>query len=62
MKVYYILGTSKTGYSTPRPQDYDLLEVAAESFQEAVKLASEKSDKRYFCALDLKPVNLEVIQ
>lgn len=59
MKTYYILGTNKITKELPVPKEMDLFEVQANSSQEAVKIASKKSDKRYFCCLNLTVLNKE---
>lgn len=51
-KTFYILGTNKLG-KLPTPKDFDLFEIEANDFDEAIKIACKKSDKRYFCALRL---------
>ena len=52
MKTFYILGTDNLD-KLPAPEDFDLFEIEANELNEAVKIASKKSDKRYFCALKL---------
>ncbi len=58
MKTFYILGTNELD-EAPTPKDFDLFEIEANGFYEAVKIASKKSDKRYFCALKLTSLNKE---
>lgn len=58
MKTFYILGTNKLD-KMPAPKDFDLFEIEANDLNEAVKIASKKSDKRYFCALKLTSLNKE---
>ena len=57
MKNYYILGTNKPTKEFPVSKEIDLFEVQADSSQEAIKIASKKSDKRYFCCLNLTVLN-----
>lgn len=58
MKTYYILGVNNF-CKLPIPKDFDLIEVEAEDLNEAIKLASKNSDKRYFCSLKLKSLSRE---
>ena len=58
MKTFYILGTNEFD-KVPAPKDFDLFEVEANNLNEAIKLASKQSDKRYFCTLKLTSLNKE---
>lgn len=58
MKTFYVLGTNKLD-KLPAPKDFDLFEIEAVDLNEAVKIASKKSDKRYFCALKLTSLTRE---
>jgi len=56
MKTFYILGTD-TFDKLPAPKDFDLFKVEATNPDDAIKLASKQSDKRYFCSVNLTVLN-----
>jgi len=56
MKTFYILGTN-TLDKVPTPKDFDLFKIEAVNLDDAVKLASKQSDKRYFCSVNLTVLN-----
>lgn len=56
MKTFYILGTN-TLDKLPASKDFDLFKVNASNLTDAINLASEQSDKRYFCPLNLTVLN-----
>ena len=58
MKTFYILGTNKLD-KVPTPKDFDLFEIEAANLEDAIKLASKQSDKRYFCSVKLTSLNKE---
>jgi len=58
MRTFYILGTDELLPNIP-PKDFDLVEIEADNLNEAMKLVSKQSNKRYFCSLNLKVVNKE---
>ena len=56
MKTFYILGTDIFD-KLPAPKDFDLFKIEAINLDDAVKLASKQSDKRYFCSVHLTVLN-----
>ena len=56
MKTFYILGTNKLD-KLPTPKDFDLFKIEATNLDDAIKLASKQSDKRYFCSVNLTVLN-----
>jgi len=58
MKIFYILGTNKLD-KVPTPKDFDLFEIEATNLEDAVKIVSKKSNKRYFCSIKLTSLNKE---
>lgn len=58
MKTFYILGTD-TLDKLPTPKDFDLFKVEATNPDDAIKLVSKQSDKRYFCSINLTVLNKE---
>ena len=60
MKTFYILGINKLD-KVPTSKDFDLFEIEATNLEDAIKLASKQSDKRYFCSVNLTALNKDGI-